>query len=76
MGGSRILYGLLSLTPFLIPLLMSTETAWVLLALPLAVWLVHRFFREPPGPAYNRILARTAQLQLVYGLLISGALLF
>ncbi len=47
----------------------------VLLALPLALLLFRRFVSETPGPAFNQILARTALLQLLYGVLLSAALL-
>jgi 1,4-dihydroxy-2-naphthoate octaprenyltransferase len=73
--GSRIFYGVLVLAPFLLPLALHLDTAWlVLFALPLALWLLTRFIRETPGPAFNRILARTALLQLLYGVLLSVAL--
>lgn len=71
-------YALLILAPFLLPTLLGGLTAavWlVLLALPYAWWLLRRFNNEPPGPAFNSILAQTALLQLLYGLLLSGALL-
>ena len=47
----------------------------ILLALPLALLLARRFVNTTPGPAFNQILARTAQLQLAYGLLLCVALL-
>jgi 1,4-dihydroxy-2-naphthoate octaprenyltransferase len=74
--GSQVFYGVLVLTPFLLPLALRLNAAWlVLLALPLALLLLSRFVRERPGPAFNRILARTALLQLLYGVLLSVALL-
>jgi 1,4-dihydroxy-2-naphthoate octaprenyltransferase len=74
--GSQVFYGVLVLAPFLLPLALHLDAAWlVLLVLPLALLLLFRFVRERPGPAFNRILARTALLQLLYGLLLSVALL-
>jgi 1,4-dihydroxy-2-naphthoate octaprenyltransferase len=74
--GSQVLYGTLVLVPFLLPLVLQRDAAWlVLLALPLALLLLGRFIREAPGPAFNQILARTALLQLLYGVLLCVALL-
>lgn len=42
-----------------------------LLSLPLALRLVRRFRREAPGPAFNRILAASAGLQLFFAILLS-----
>ena len=80
LGGKRsqTLYAFLILTPFLLPLLLSglAATIWlVLLALPVALLLLRRFVSEPPGPGFNQILARTALLQLLYGVLLTSALL-
>jgi len=73
----RILYGLLLLTPFALPLGL-THLAWgswiVLLALPWALRLLKRLRAEPIGPGLNPILADTAKLQLAYSLLLSVAL--
>lgn len=41
-----------------------------LLSLPWALALIWRFMREPVGSVFNRILAQTALLQLVFGLLL------
>ncbi|MDH3497414.1 MAG: 1,4-dihydroxy-2-naphthoate polyprenyltransferase [Gemmatimonadota bacterium] len=44
-----------------------------LLSLPLGLGTVRIVVREPPGPSYNRALARAAGLQLVFGaLLVAG----
>ncbi len=75
---SRVLYNTLLLTPFTLPALLQPHNSlgWlVLLALPIALKLLHRFATQPGGPAFNRILAQTAQLQLAYGLLLSIGLL-
>lgn len=44
-----------------------------LLSLPLALRLIARFHREPPGPVFNAILAATAGLQLVFAGLLALA---
>ncbi|HXP95604.1 MAG TPA: 1,4-dihydroxy-2-naphthoate polyprenyltransferase [Telmatospirillum sp.] len=69
------LYALIMLFPFaLLPVLdrlLHGGHAWVALGgLPLALLMVRRFFREAPGPAFNRILGQTAQVQLAYGVLL------
>jgi len=42
-----------------------------LLAFPLAAAALHIVLREAPGPRYNAALARTAALQLAFGVLLS-----
>ena len=46
-----------------------------LLALPTAIGLVRRFWRETPGPAFNAILAQTARFQVMFSVLLSVAIL-
>ena len=46
-----------------------------LLALPMALGLVRRFWRETPGPAFNALLARTARFQVLFAVLLSVAIL-
>lgn len=68
---ARWLYALLLLAPFLL-ILHPATTPWPLLpALPFALLLVYRFYREPPGVGLNRLLAATARFQLAFGLLLS-----
>jgi len=70
-AGSRRLYALLLLAPFLLVAHPVTHP-WVLLpALSLALLLIYRFYREPPGAGLNRILAATARFQLAFGGLLS-----
>ena len=71
---TRWLYTGEILTPYaLLPLL--DGTTWLpLLSLPLALWLIRRFHRETPGPAFNRLLAATAGLQLLFALLLTLSL--
>ncbi len=72
---SRWEYAALVAAPFLmLPVLyLQTDSVWTailpLLALPTAVCLVRRFWRETPGPAFNRILGQTAVLQVGFGVL-------
>lgn len=73
--GSRRFYGLLMLAPFL--LIAADPGLWpILLALPASLWLIRRLYRTYPGPDLNRLLAATAGLQLLFGVLLGGAFLF
>ena len=68
--GTRRLYAVLLLAPFLLALHPAT-LPWLLLpALPVALLLIRALYREPPGPGLNRLLAVTAQYQLGFGLLL------
>ncbi|MCP3868582.1 MAG: 1,4-dihydroxy-2-naphthoate polyprenyltransferase [Gammaproteobacteria bacterium] len=72
------LYGLLVLAPFTLPLVPPVRALdiWpVLLALPPALLLIRQFLREFPGAGFNRILAQTALLQIIYASLLTMALL-
>lgn len=74
---TRLEFALLLLAPFalLLPLQLlnnGATAAWLpVLALPWALSLLRRFTVQTPGPAFNRLLAETAQLQFAYGLLLS-----
>jgi 1,4-dihydroxy-2-naphthoate polyprenyltransferase len=62
--------------PFVIGVIWAPgERLWAtvlpLLAAPLAVGVLRIVLREPPGPRYNVALARTAALQLAFGVLLS-----
>jgi len=73
-NNSRITYGLLMLTPFLLPLILHNFGAgvWlILLLLPAALLLLRNFSQEPSGAIFNRYLAQTARLQLLFSLLLS-----
>jgi 1,4-dihydroxy-2-naphthoate octaprenyltransferase len=78
---SRAEYAMLMLIPFIMlaGLWFATEfdaaalLPWI--ALPWALMLVRRFWVLPIGPAFNSLLAATAVFQLVFGILISIALL-
>jgi 1,4-dihydroxy-2-naphthoate octaprenyltransferase len=66
----------LMLVPFvLLPLIgrsLPHGQVWpALIALPLALAMIYRFAREPRGPAFNRILVQTAQVQFAFSLLLS-----
>jgi len=74
------LYGVFMLLPFaLLPLLareLPHGEVWpALLALAPVVPLIVRFAREPHGSGFNAILARTAQVQLLFALLLCGGLI-
>lgn len=78
-GHTPYLYATLLLLPYplLLPLAPAGTAgglaAW--LTLPLALHLIGRFLREPVGPGFNTLLARTAQLQTLFGLLLAAGLL-
>jgi len=78
---SRKEYAALLALPFvLLPvlgcLLLAGVGVWLpLLAAPWAVMLVLRCRREAPGVSYNRLLAQTAQLQLLFAILLSVGLM-
>ncbi len=69
----------LVVNPFaLLPLLYAQTGNGLALLLPLAsapaaAALVRRFWRESPGPAFNRILGQTAVLQVAFGMLVAAA---
>ena len=62
------------LAPYLLLPLLAPALGWLaalpLLSLPLALKLIRDFRREAPGPVFNRILAATAGLQLLFALLL------
>ncbi len=62
------------LAPYLLLPLLAPALGWLaalpLLSLPLALKLIRDFRREAPGPLFNRILAATAGLQLLFALLL------
>ena len=79
-GISRWIYAALLLLPFaVLPLIahgLPRGHVWpAFIALPTALVLIYRFVREPRGPGFNRILALTAQMQLLFGALLSVGLL-
>ncbi|MFZ0423395.1 MAG: 1,4-dihydroxy-2-naphthoate octaprenyltransferase [Xanthobacteraceae bacterium] len=74
------IYAALILLPFaLLPLIaraLPRGQVWpALIALPLALLLIYRFVHEPRGWAFNRILSQTAQVQLLFGMLICVGLI-
>lgn len=81
LGWSRAEYAALMGAPFfLLPLLgcllLADVAIWLpLLAAPWAALLVRRFCIEAPGAGYNRLLAQTAQLQLLFAVLLSLGLI-
>ncbi|MEW7977374.1 MAG: 1,4-dihydroxy-2-naphthoate polyprenyltransferase [Candidatus Sedimenticola endophacoides] len=72
-ANSRRLYAVLLLLPFTLPPALEPAPGggWlVLLALPPALSLVRRFASSPLDAGFNRILADTARLQLLYAALL------
>ena len=78
---SRWEYAFLILAPFVLLGLLSLYTsigytlAVPLLALPMAIGLVRRFWREVPGPAFNPLLAQTARFQVLFAALLCAGIL-
>lgn len=78
---SRLEFVFLLGTPYALLLALGSipHVGWWLLlpfgSVPMAVWIAVRFLRERPGPGFNRILADTAQLQLIFSCLLAVALL-
>ncbi|MDI3340688.1 MAG: 1,4-dihydroxy-2-naphthoate polyprenyltransferase [Sphaerobacter sp.] len=78
---SRLQYALFTLVAYLVPLflwLSGAARAGVLLSwlsLPLAVALVRVTLGGATGPALNRVLKRTGQLHLLFGVLLTLGLL-
>lgn len=73
---TRHVYTLEMLAPYaLLPALggLGWPAALPLLSLPLALRLIGRFRRGPPGPVFNPILAATAGLQLLFACLLALA---
>lgn len=70
--GSRQLYGLLLIAPFLLlaaaPGARGTGLVW--LGLPVCLWLALQFTRMPVGPRMNAQLGRTALVQVLVGALL------
>lgn len=79
---SRVEYALLVLAPLLLApaVFLGAPRAWAgalpLALLPWGVALVRSLGAEPPGPWLNRQLARTAQLQAAFGLMLSLSAVF
>ena len=46
-----------------------------LVVLPQALVLVRDFWREPPGPVFNRLLVRSARFQLLFAASLRVAIL-
>jgi 1,4-dihydroxy-2-naphthoate octaprenyltransferase len=77
---SQLEYAVLMIGPFILLLWLQSllDSPWMLLpllVLPWAVFLVRRVYAEAPGPALNRVLAGTAQMQLGLGATLCLALL-
>ena len=79
--GAQWVYRLEMLLPFaLLPLLafLAGRGGWLalpLLLLPAVLVQLGRFRREAPGPVFNELLAHTAKLQFLFGVLLAIALI-
>ncbi|MBC8519513.1 MAG: 1,4-dihydroxy-2-naphthoate polyprenyltransferase [Gammaproteobacteria bacterium] len=73
---TRVLYLTLLLTPFLVLLVLSEQLQkplliWVMMpALPVSLYLGRKIYLLPHGRGLNQLLAQTAQLQLLFGILM------
>jgi 1,4-dihydroxy-2-naphthoate octaprenyltransferase len=77
--GTAYIFAGLMLAPYtLLPLIgraLPHGHVWpALITLPLALVLIYRFMREPPGRGFNRILLWTVQIQMLFSLLLSVGL--
>lgn len=75
---ARHLYAFMLMMPLALALLLVPDPGlrWLpWLALPMALLLIRRLWTLSIGPGLNRLLAMTAQFQLLFGLLLSIALL-
>lgn len=74
-GSSRRLYAVLIVIPLaLVPLLVPEHRLFLpWLALPLGVFIIRGFWRAPIDASLNRILAFTAQYQLLLSLLLCAS---
>ncbi|MBK8319761.1 MAG: 1,4-dihydroxy-2-naphthoate polyprenyltransferase [Betaproteobacteria bacterium] len=72
---TKRIYAAEMLAPYALLPLLAASLGWLaalpVLSLPLALKLIQRFYREAPGPVFNRILAASAGLQLAYALLLA-----
>ena len=80
-GFTRWEYAGLVLAPFALLGVLAWQSrigvtlAIPLLALPMAIGLARRFWREVPGPAFNPLLAQTARFQVLFALLLCVGIL-
>ncbi len=77
---ARVLYALMLLYPYLCLLFLIRDFSWLILlpmlSLPVTIKLILDFLAMDISSALNQILARTAQVQLIYTILIVLALIF
>ncbi len=77
---ARLLYAAMLIYPYLLLLtLISIYSLFILLpflSLPLVYKIIRQFYSMEISPQLNRILAQTAQLQLIYTLLLLPAFIF
>ncbi len=79
---SRLVYAMLMIAPFLLLLAQAdavpiARNLWLpLLVAPIAGYLIFRFWRDAPGPSFNVLLGRTAQIQILFAALLCIGLYF
>ena len=76
---ARKVFTAMIIYPYLLLFILAPEYSWALLlpllSLPLAIRLIQTFLALKITPELNQVLAKTAQLQLIYTLLLSLGLL-
>ena len=76
---ARLIFSIMLLYPYIILLLFIPELSWQallpILSLPVAIKLIHSLYLIPISSQLNQLLAKTAQLQVFYTLMLSLALL-
>lgn len=76
---ARILYSIMIIYPYVLLLLLAVDYSWLillpLLSLPMALKLLQFFLSLNISSQLNQVLVQTAQLQLIYTLLLSLSLI-
>ncbi len=76
---ARLVYSAMILYPYILLFLLISNYSWLillpLLSLPLAIKLIRFFLSLEISSQLNQVLAQTAQLQLIYTVLLSLALI-
>jgi 1,4-dihydroxy-2-naphthoate octaprenyltransferase len=76
---ARVLYVVMITYPYIILLFLLAYYSWFillpLLCLPMAIQVIQLFLSLNISPKLNHVLAKTAQLQLIYSTLLSIAII-
>ena len=79
--GARIEIATLFVGSFLLGFYWLTQKMWMAALLPWLSWplaylIIRDCFRHQPGPIYNQLLAKSALVHLLFGVLLSVGLIF